>query len=44
MGNILGKLGSGVHPSIDLMLKCKPLFEEQPYHLASLEGIHLVSI
>lgn len=41
--NILGKLGSGVHPTVDEILNIKSLFAEVPYKTSSLSYVHIVS-
>lgn len=40
---ILGKLGSGVHPTVDEILSVKELFAEAPYKTSSLNYAHIVS-
>lgn len=40
--NALTKLGSGTHPSIDLLISLRPLFIDQPYGLNELSFGHLV--
>lgn len=40
---VLGKLGSGVHPTPDQILECKELFCDEPYHLFYLSRNHIVS-
>lgn len=39
---ILGKLGSGVHPTTEEILRCQELFSNEPYHLLYLSGNHIV--
>lgn len=39
---ILGKLGSGLHPTADEILCVKELFSEPPYKTASLSYAHIV--
>lgn len=41
---ILGQLGSGVQPSVEQILTCKPLFMKLPYRLNYLSGNHTVCI
>lgn len=41
--NVLGLIGSGVHPSPQLLLDCIHLFEDKPYNLSSLTAYHIVS-
>lgn len=41
--NILGKLGSGAHPTVDEILNIKSLFAEVPYKTSSLSYVHIVS-
>lgn len=41
---ILGDLGSGVQPDVQLIIDCKDLFNEKPYHLNSLSMNHIVRI
>lgn len=40
-GNILGLLGSGLHPTSEEILNIKDLFSRSPLHLDSLSGVHL---
>lgn len=40
---ILGKLGSGVHPSVEEIIAVKDLFAETPYKTGSLSYTHIVS-
>lgn len=40
---ILGKLGSGVHPTADEIIAVKQLFAESPYKTRSLSYTHIVS-
>ncbi|KAJ8974215.1 hypothetical protein NQ317_018138, partial [Molorchus minor] len=39
--DVLGKLGSGLQPSIEEILKCKELFMSEPYHLFYLSHNHI---
>ncbi|CAH0547408.1 unnamed protein product [Brassicogethes aeneus] len=39
--NILGMLGSGSHPSPEMILECKDLFQDEPYHLYYLSRNHI---
>lgn len=41
--SILGKLGSGVHPTVDEILSVKDLFSERPYKTGALPYTHIVS-
>lgn len=41
--SILGKLGSGLHPTIDEILSVEKLFTEPPYNTKSLNYTHVVS-
>lgn len=41
--NILGKLGSGVHPTAEEIISVKDLFTEAPYNTRSLSYTHIVS-
>lgn len=41
---LLGKLGSGVHPSTKEILAVKTLFSETPYHTRALPYTHIVRI
>lgn len=41
--DILGKLGSGVHPTADDIIGVKDLFSEAPYKTKSLSYTHVVS-
>nr|CAH7738494.1 unnamed protein product [Callosobruchus chinensis] len=43
-GNILGKLGSGSNPCVKEVIKCKPLFIGEPYHLLYLSRNHVVHL
>ncbi|CAD7002752.1 unnamed protein product [Ceratitis capitata] len=38
---VLGMLGSGFHPNVELLLNVKDIFSEPPYDLYSLSGKHL---
>ncbi|XP_065077238.1 LETM1 domain-containing protein 1 isoform X2 [Ochlerotatus camptorhynchus] len=40
-GNILGLLGSGLHPTSDEILDVKDLFKRAPFHLNNLTSNHL---
>lgn len=40
----LGLIGSGVQPTIEDILECKDLFQEEPYHLSHLSRKHIVLI
>lgn len=40
---ILGKLGSGVHPTANEIISVKDLFSEAPYKTTSLNYTHIVS-
>lgn len=40
---ILGKLGSGVHPTVDEIISVRELFAEAPYKTGSLSYAHVVS-
>lgn len=40
-GNILGLLGSGLHPTSDEILNIKDLFARPPLHLNNLSSVHL---
>lgn len=40
---ILGQIGSGTHPSVNEILKCRELFDGEPYHLFYLSHLHIVS-
>ncbi|XP_019554251.2 LETM1 domain-containing protein 1 [Aedes albopictus] len=40
-GNILGLLGSGLHPTSEEILNIKDLFERPPLHLNNLSSVHL---
>lgn len=40
---ILGKLGSGVHPTVDEIIDVKKLFSEPPYKTSALTYAHIVS-
>lgn len=41
--DILGKLGSGLHPTVEDILRVEPLFAEPPYKRQSLSYTHMVS-
>lgn len=41
---VLGQLGSGLHPSTAEVLAIKDLFQRPPYNTKSLGSIHIVSI
>lgn len=41
--SMLGKLGSGVHPTVDEIIGVKALFAETPYKTKSLSYAHTVS-
>lgn len=41
---ILGKLGSGVHPTAEEIIAVKDLFVETPYKTSSLSYAHIVRI
>lgn len=41
---ILGKLGSGVQPDTEDILKCRELFVDRPYNLKYLGRNHMVSV
>lgn len=40
---ILGKIGSGVHPTVSEIISIKDLFKEAPYKTNSLSYAHIVS-
>lgn len=41
--DILGKLGSGLHPSVEDIIRVNELFAEPPYKMKSLGYTHIVS-
>lgn len=41
--DILGKLGSGLHPTVEDIIGVKELFSEPPYKTKSLSYTHIVS-
>lgn len=43
MCQILDLLKDGTHPTTELILSCKPLFEKGPYGLQNLSQSHIVS-
>ncbi|XP_046389817.1 LETM1 domain-containing protein 1 [Ischnura elegans] len=38
---ILSLLGSGVHPEVEEVIKCTPLFEGEPYHISTIYNNHV---
>lgn len=40
--NILGKLGSGRHPTVEEIISVQKIFSEPPYKTASLNYTHVV--
>ncbi|XP_050293605.1 LETM1 domain-containing protein 1 isoform X2 [Anthonomus grandis grandis] len=38
---IVAEIGSGVQPSVDDILSCKELFQDEPYHLSYLSRNHI---
>ncbi|CAH1954152.1 unnamed protein product [Acanthoscelides obtectus] len=43
-GEVLGKIGSGANPCVKEVIKCKPLFTGEPYHLLYLSRNHVVHL
>lgn len=41
--HIIAQLGSGMHPTVDEIIKVKDIFAEMPYKTASLSYTHVVS-
>ncbi|XP_072399760.1 LETM1 domain-containing protein 1 isoform X2 [Diabrotica undecimpunctata] len=41
---VVGKIGSGVHPTVGEIAKCKELFMTEPYHLLYLSSNHIVHL
>ncbi|XP_032527737.1 LETM1 domain-containing protein 1 [Danaus plexippus] len=39
--HVLGRLGSGVHPTVQEVISCKELFSREPYNLSSLSYSHM---
>lgn len=42
LSNILSKLASGIHPSVDEILSIRILFQREPFHLNCLYPRHKV--